>query len=118
MVDVDGVERIDLHSNFTTPIHGRSHLLIVERLREQVGRLTSAGLATEHEIALAEALCERVPTIEQVRFANSGIEVVLNAVRPQALTRCGRRLRSARAFTTVAPSRHGGQQRHSRGQVG
>ncbi len=87
ILDVDGIERIDLNNNFTTLIHGHSHPLVVERVREQVGRLISVGLTTELEIQLAELICARVASIEQVRFANSGTEAVLAAIK------------AARAFT-------------------
>ena len=60
VVDVDGIERIDLQNNFTTLIHGHSHPVVVERVRDQIGRLMSAGLATELEIELAELICSQV----------------------------------------------------------
>lgn len=87
VVDVDGIERIDFQNNFTTLIHGHSHPAVVERVREQVGRLMSVGLATESEIELAELICARVATIEQIRFTNSGTEAVVAAIK------------AARAFT-------------------
>lgn len=87
VLDVDGVERIDFQNNFTTLIHGHSHPAVVERVKEQVGRLISVGLATESEIQLAELICERVATVEQIRFTNSGTEAVLAAIK------------TARAFT-------------------
>jgi glutamate-1-semialdehyde 2,1-aminomutase len=87
VVDVDGIERIDFQNNFTTLIHGHSHPAVIERVRDQIGRLMSVGLATELEIELAELICSRVASIEQIRFANSGTEAVLAAIK------------AARAFT-------------------
>ncbi len=87
VVDVDGVERIDLQNNFTTLIHGHAHPAVVRRVQEQVGRMMSIGLATELEIELAELICSRVPSIERIRFTNSGTEAVLAAIK------------AARAFT-------------------
>ena len=87
VVDVDGIERIDFQNNFTTLIHGHSHPAVVERVRDQIGRLMSAGLATELEIELAELICSRVASIEQIRFTNSGTEAVLASIK------------AARAFT-------------------
>ena len=85
--DVDGVERIDCINNYSALIHGHCHPKIVEALREQAGKILSVSLPTEAEIRLAELVTERVPGIEQIRFANSGTEGVMFAVK------------AARAFT-------------------
>ncbi|MFQ6016581.1 MAG: aspartate aminotransferase family protein [Kiloniellaceae bacterium] len=81
VVDVDGVERVDLNNNFTALIHGHAHPVIVERVQEQIGRGACVGMATESEIALAELICSRVPSIEHIRFANSGTEAVLATIK-------------------------------------
>lgn len=81
VVDVDGIERIDFNNNFTALIHGHSHPLIVERVADQLNRLTSVGLTTMAEIELAELLCARVRTFERIRFANSGTEATMNAIK-------------------------------------
>ena len=78
--DADGVERIDCINNYSALIHGHCHPQIVAALREQAGRLLSVSLPTEAEIRLAELLVERMPGIEQIRFANSGTEGVMFAV--------------------------------------
>src|SRR5258708_14333107 len=50
-----------------------------------VQRAAGQGLSfpgpTEHEIRLAEALKRRVPSVESLRFTNSGTEATMNAVR-------------------------------------
>ncbi len=50
-----------------------------------VQRAAESGLSfpgpTEHEIRLAEVLCRRLPSLERVRFTNSGTEATMNAVR-------------------------------------
>ncbi len=81
IVDADGIERIDFNNNFTALIHGHSHPLIAERVQAQLSRLTSVGLSTEAEIELAELLCSRAATFERIRFANSGTEATMNAVK-------------------------------------
>jgi len=85
--DADGVERIDCINNFTAMIHGYAHPTVNNVVREQLGLGTCFGLPTESEIELAELLCERLPSVEQVRFTNSGTEAVMMA------------LKAARAFT-------------------
>ena len=87
VTDVDGVQRIDFTNNYTALIHGHGHPEIVASIEQQLRKLTCVTLPTESEISLAELLCERVPGIEQVRFANSGTEAVMNT------------LKGARAFT-------------------
>ena len=42
---------------------------------------TAFGMCTETEIELAELLCARVPSIERIRFANSGTEATMNAIK-------------------------------------
>jgi glutamate-1-semialdehyde 2,1-aminomutase len=81
VIDVDGLERIDFNHNFTALIHGHSHPQIVERAGDQLNRLTSVGLTTEVEIELAELLCSRVAAFERIRFANSGTEATMNAIK-------------------------------------
>tara|TARA_R110001599_G_scaffold353465_1_gene593127 strand:- start:41048 stop:42379 length:1332 start_codon:yes stop_codon:yes gene_type:complete len=78
--DADGVERIDCINNYSALIHGHCHPEIVDALREQAGRSLSVALPTEAEIRLAELVTERVPGVEQIRFANSGTEGVMIAV--------------------------------------
>ncbi|HWT43564.1 MAG TPA: aminotransferase class III-fold pyridoxal phosphate-dependent enzyme, partial [Sphingopyxis sp.] len=85
--DVDGVERIDCINNYSSLIHGHNHPEIVAAIREQAGLVTSIAMPTEREIELAEIVCERLPGVERIRFANSGTEGVMFAIK------------AARAFT-------------------
>jgi glutamate-1-semialdehyde 2,1-aminomutase len=87
IVDVDGVERLDFFNNATSLQHGHCHPTIVAALKDQLERLFSVGMATEAEIRLAELICGRVASVEQVRFTNTGTEATLQA------------LRAARAYT-------------------
>jgi glutamate-1-semialdehyde 2,1-aminomutase len=48
---------------------------------EAAGGGTSYGAPTEREVRLAEAVCDRVPTVEQVRLVSSGTEATMTAVR-------------------------------------
>lgn len=79
--DVDGNRYIDYVNNFTALIHGHNRKEIVDVIHQQAGRLISAIMPAEWEILLAELLCERIPSVEQVRFMNSGTEAVLIAVK-------------------------------------
>lgn len=79
--DVDGTERIDCVNNFTAAIHGYAHPALVEAANAQLQLGTAFGLPTVSEIELAELLCERVKSIQQCRFLNSGTEAVMMAIK-------------------------------------
>lgn len=87
VTDVDGVERLDFVSNYTSLILGHCHPRVVEAVQRQAGRLTSAAAPSELEVELAERIRERLPSVELLRFCNSGTEATMLA------------LRAARAFT-------------------
>ena len=85
--DVDGNEFIDCINNFTSLVHGHAHPALIEAAIRQLSLGSAFGLPTESEIDLAELLASRLPSVDQVRFANSGTEAVMMA------------LKAARAFT-------------------
>ena len=87
VTDVDGVERIDFVNNYSSLIHGHRPPEVMAATRAQLDRIVAVGLPTASEIDLAELLVERLAGVEQVRFANSGTEAVMLA------------LKAARAFT-------------------
>lgn len=86
--DVDGIERIDCINNFTAAIHGHAHPRLVQEATKQLQLGTAFGMPTPSEIELAKLLTDRVASVEQIRFSNSGTEAVMNA------------LKAARAFTS------------------
>src|ERR1700730_5639636 len=79
--DVDGNEYIDCINNFTSLIHGHAHPLLVEAATRQLALGSAFGLPTLSEIELAELLASRLPSVEQVRFTNSGTEAVMMALK-------------------------------------
>ena len=81
ITDVDGVERVDFINNYTALIHGHLHPAITGAVRKQLELGTCFANPTESEIAMAEELCRRVPSFDQVRFANSGTEAVMTAIK-------------------------------------
>ena len=85
--DVDGNEYIDCINNFTSLIHGHAHPTLIEAATRQLALGSAFGMPTESEVDLAELLVGRLPSVEQVRFANSGTEAVMMA------------LKAARAYT-------------------
>lgn len=81
VTDVDGNRYLDFTNNFTTLIHGHCHPMVVEAVTAQLAKGASFSGPTETEIDLAELLCGRVSWFEQIRFANTGSEAVMMAVR-------------------------------------
>lgn len=81
IIDADGVARLDFVNNYTSLIHGHGFAPVVEAIRQQAGELIAVGAPTETEIELAELLCARVPSLETVRFCNSGSEAVMFAMK-------------------------------------
>jgi glutamate-1-semialdehyde 2,1-aminomutase len=87
VVDADGNDRLDFNGNYTSLILGHAPPEVVKAVQEAAALGLSFPGPTEHEIRLAEMLTRRIPSLEHVRFTNSGTEATMNAVR------------AARAFT-------------------
>jgi len=87
VIDVDNNRYIDFNNNYTSLIHGHAFKPVQEAVLSQMQKGTACSFTTESEIELAELLCDRVDSFEQIRFCNSGSEAVMNM------------LKAARAFT-------------------
>ena len=72
--DVDGNKYIDLLGNYTSLVHGNAYPPIVEAVSKVVRGGSSWPARSEAQIELATILCERVESVERVRFCNSGTE--------------------------------------------
>ena len=81
VTDVEGVERLDFLNNMTALIHGHAHPDITRALAEQIRLGTAFSEPVEAEIRLAELLIDRVDSVEKIRFANSGTEAIMLAVK-------------------------------------
>ncbi len=81
LVDVDGNRLLDFMNNATTLIHGHRFAPVEEAVRDQVAKGTAWGALNEHQIVLAEILCSRVASVDRIRFANSGTEATMMALR-------------------------------------
>src|SRR5438105_13970413 len=79
--DADGTERIDMLGNYTAMILGHAHPKVVEAIARQAARGTGFAAANPIEIELATLLCDRVPSLDAVRFCNSGTEATMFAMR-------------------------------------
>ena len=72
--DVDGNKYIDLLGNYTSLVHGNAYPPIVEAVSKAVRDGSSWPARSEAQIELATLLCERVASVDRVRFCNSGTE--------------------------------------------
>ena len=81
LFDVDGHRLLDFVNNNTVLILGHAHPDVVAAVTAAVAQGTGFSRPTELEIALAEELQRRVPSLERIRFCNSGTEAVLNVIR-------------------------------------
>ncbi|KAA3664930.1 MAG: glutamate-1-semialdehyde-2,1-aminomutase [Chloroflexi bacterium] len=87
LFDVDGNQYIDYVLSWGPLILGHAHPQVVSALQAAAARGTSYGAPCALENELAKQVMTLMPTIEMVRFVNSGTEATMSA------------LRLARAFT-------------------
>lgn len=79
--DVDGNAYIDYVLSWGPMILGHAHPAVLAAVAEAAARGTSYGAPTEAEVLLAELVRELVPSMERVRFVNSGTEATMSAIR-------------------------------------
>jgi glutamate-1-semialdehyde 2,1-aminomutase len=79
--DVDGNEYIDYVGSWGPMILGHAHPKVVRAIQEAACDGTSFGTPNPREIRLAQLVCEGFPSIEKVRFVNSGTEATMSAIR-------------------------------------
>ncbi len=79
--DVDGNRYIDYVLSWGPMILGHAHPLVVEVLNAAVARGTSYGAPTAWESELASLLIQTFPSLEMLRFVNSGTEATMSAIR-------------------------------------
>lgn len=72
--DVDGNRYIDLNNNYTSLVHGHAYPPVVKTVREQIERGSGWAAGAVAQVSLARQIVDRVPSIERIRFTNSGTE--------------------------------------------
>jgi glutamate-1-semialdehyde 2,1-aminomutase len=88
--DLDGHRYTDFLNDFSAGLYGHSHPVIRQAMAEALEAGLTLGGHNRYEEKLAALICARFPSIELVRFTNSGTEASLMAVlTAQAVT--GRR---------------------------
>ncbi len=81
ILDADGNRYVDYVGSWGPMLFGHAHPDVVRAVQEAAVRSTSFGAPTEIEVRLAELVVELVPSVEKVRFVNSGTEATMSAVR-------------------------------------
>ena len=79
--DVDGNRYIDYVCSWGPLILGHAPKNVVEAVVKTAAEGTSFGAATQREVELAERVVRAVPSVERVRFVNSGTEATMSALR-------------------------------------
>lgn len=81
LYDEDDNEFIDYVCSWGPLILGHSHPQVVTAIKKAVEHGSSLGTPTELETTLARMICQAIPSIEMVRFVNSGTEATMSAIR-------------------------------------
>ena len=79
--DCDGNRYIDLLGNYTSLVHGNAYPPIVDAMQTWAARGTAWAARCEPVLELAALLTERVASVEQIRFTNSGTEAAMLAMQ-------------------------------------
>jgi glutamate-1-semialdehyde 2,1-aminomutase len=79
--DADGQRYIDYVQSYGPHLFGHAPLFLRNALSRAARRGTAFGAPTEEESRLAERVIRAVPSVEMIRFVNSGTEATMSAVR-------------------------------------
>ena len=81
IIDVDGNRYVDVMMAFGALVHGHAHPRLVAALQDAATRGALFATGSEVEVDLAERLQAMIPNAERVRFANTGTEAAMGALR-------------------------------------
>lgn len=81
IIDADNNEYVDYVLSYGPMILGHGNKKVVKAVKTAVDKGFTFGASTQGEIELAELVCSAFPTMDKVRFVNSGTEAVLSAIR-------------------------------------
>jgi glutamate-1-semialdehyde 2,1-aminomutase len=81
LFDTEGREYLDYVQSWGASILGHAHPAVVEAVQRAAADGTSYGAPTVREVELAEAIAERVASVDKVRLVSSGTEAAMTALR-------------------------------------
>lgn len=79
--DVDGNRYIDYLAAYGPIVTGHGHPHIAKAISHAAENGTLFGTPTEYEVTFAKMLKEAIPSMDKVRFNNSGTEAVMTTIR-------------------------------------
>ena len=80
LADLDGHDYVDFLGEYTAGLYGHSNPTIMAALRAALDTGMVLGGPNQYEARLAELMCARYPSLDMVRFCNSGTEANLMAI--------------------------------------
>lgn len=81
LYDIDGNAYTDYCLSWGALILGHAHKEVVSAVEQALKKGTSFGATTKAEIELAHIVIKHIPSIDLIRFVNSGTEAVMSAIR-------------------------------------
>ncbi|MCR2821981.1 glutamate-1-semialdehyde 2,1-aminomutase [Lederbergia panacisoli] len=81
LYDVDGNRYIDYLAAYGPIITGHAHPHITEAIKQAAETGVLYGTPTPHEVKFAKMIKEAIPSLDKVRFVNSGTEAVMTTIR-------------------------------------
>lgn len=79
--DADGNKYIDYLAAYGPIITGHAHPHVTEAIQKAAANGVLYGTPTKHEITFSKMLKEAIPSMDKVRFVNSGTEAVMTTIR-------------------------------------
>ena len=79
--DLDDRMYVDFANHHTTTVLGHDHPAVVEAIQGELAKGLAFGAPSTLEAEMAEEITTRLPSVEKVRFTNSGTEASLHATR-------------------------------------
>jgi glutamate-1-semialdehyde 2,1-aminomutase len=90
LTDVDGLEYLDLLGEYSAGLYGHSNPVVQAAIKQALDDGTALGGPNQYETGLAEAIRARFPSVDLLRFTNSGTEANLMALSTARALRPGR----------------------------
>lgn len=81
LFDEEGKKYIDYIGSWGPMILGHAHPMVIQAVQHAAENGLSYGAPTRLETELAQLICTMIPSIEQIRFVNSGTEATMTALR-------------------------------------
>ena len=81
IIDQDGQKYLDFVGSWGPMLHGHNHPVIRTAVQQAVENGLSFGAPCAAEVELAEAICQQIASIEQIRMVSSGTEATMTALR-------------------------------------